>query len=105
MPPLLATAAANVKNVLSSSSQLILTGVICSFVFFLLGVLVGALCYRWGRIFVKPCTKRSNRKRREHPSLTDTPADDAPVVYEEVTNDSHPRQKIELEENVAYGHI
>ena len=93
---------------LSTSSQLILTGVICSF--FFLGVLVGVLCHRWGRIFVKPCTgaiKPLNGKRREHPSPTDTPADDAPepVVYEEVTTDSHSRQKIELEENVAYGHI
>jgi hypothetical protein len=47
--------------------------------------------------FVKPCTgdiKRSNGKRREHPSPTDTPADDAPVVYEEVTTDSHSEQKL-----------
>ena len=84
-----------------------LTGVICTFVFFL-GVLVGVLCHRWGRVFVKPCTgdiKHPNKKRCEHPSPSDTPADDAPVVYEEVTTDSHSRQKIELEENVAYGHI
>ena len=99
---------ADVKKVLSCSSQTILTSVICSFVFFFLGVLVGVLCHRWGRVFVKPCTgdiKRSSGKRREHPSPSDTPADDAPVVYEEVTTDSHTRQKIELEENVAYGHI
>ena len=78
--------------------------------FFFLGILVGILCHCWGRVFVyiKPCTgdiKRSNEKRHEHPSPTDTPAGDAPVVYEEVTIDSHSRQKIELEENVAYGHI
>jgi hypothetical protein len=101
---------ADVKRLLSSSSQVILAAVICSFVFFFLGVLVGVLCHRWGRVFVKPCTgdiKCSNGKRREHPSPTDTPADDAPVVYEEVTTDSHSKsgQKIELEENVAYGHI
>ena len=99
---------ADAKKVLSTSSQLILTGVICSFAFFFLGVLVGVPCHRWGRVFVKPCTddiKRSNGKRREHPSPTDTSADDAPVVYEEVTTDSHSRQKIKLEENVAYGHI
>ena len=100
--------AANVKKVLSTSSQLILTAVICSFVFLFLGVLIGLLCHRWSRVFVKPCAsdiKHSNRKRREHPSPTDTPADDAPVVYEEVTTDSHSRQEIELEENVAYIHI
>jgi hypothetical protein len=96
---------ADVKKVLSSSSLVILTAVICSFVFFFLGILVGVLCHRWGGVFIKPCTKCSNGKRREHSSPTDTPADDAPVVYEEVTTDSHSRQKIELEENVAYGHI
>ena len=88
--------------------QIILTAVICSFVFFFLGVLVGVLCHCWGRVFIKPCAsdiKRSNRKRREHPSPTNTPADDSPVVYEDVTTDSHSQQKIELEENVAYGHI
>jgi hypothetical protein len=77
-------------------------------VFFFLGVLVGVLFHRWGRIFVKPCTgdiKRSNGKRHEHPSPTDAPADDAPVVYEEVATDSHPGQRIELEENIAYGHM
>ena len=94
--------------VFSTTSQLILTGVICSFVFFFLGVLFGVLRHRWGRVFIKPCTgdiKRSNGKRREHPSPTDTPAVTAPVVYEEVATDSHSQQKIELEENVAYGHI
>ena len=102
------TVTTDVKKVLSSSSQTILSTVVCSFVFFFLGVLVGVLCHRWGRVFIKPCTgdiKRSNGKRREHPSPTDTPADDAPVVYEEVTTDSHSRQKIELEENVASVHI
>ena len=104
----LPTITADVKKVLSTSSQLSLTGVICSFIFFIFGVLVGVLCHRWGRVLVKPCTgdiKRSNSKRHEHPSPADTPADDAPVVYEAVTTDSHSRQKIELEENVAYGHI
>ena len=97
------TVTADVKKVLSSSSQTILTGIICTFVFFFLGVLVGVLCHRWGTVFVN--IKRSNGKIREHPSPSNTPADDAPVVYEEVTTDSHSRQKIELEENVAYGHI
>jgi hypothetical protein len=101
---------ADVKKVLSSSSQVILTAVICSFVFFFLGVLVAVFCHHWGRVFIKPCysagdIKCSNGKRHEHPSPTDRPADDAPVVYEEVTTDSRSRQKIELEENVAYGHI
>ena len=99
--------AADVKKVLSTSSQVVLAAVICSFVFFFLGVLVGpgVLCHCWGRVFVKPCTGDINSKRCEHPSPTDTPADDAPVAYEEVTTDSHSQQKIELEENVAYGHI
>ena len=66
--------------------------------FFFLGVLVGVLCHRWGRIFVKPCSgdvKHSKGKRREHPSPSNTPTDDAPVVYEEVTTDSHSSQEIE----------
>ena len=98
------TITANVKKMLSCSSQTILATVICSFVFFFLGIFVGVLCHRWGKVFIKPCTKCSNGKRREHPP-TDTPADDAPVIYEEVTTELYSRQKIELEENLAYGHI
>ena len=76
--------------------------------FLFLGALVGVLCHRWGRVFIKPCTgdiTHSNEMISEHPSPSDTPADDAPVAYEEVTTDSHSQQNIELEENVAYGHI
>ena len=105
---ILGTVTADVKKVLSCSSQIVLAAVICSFAFFFLGILVGVLCHHWGRVFVKPCTgdiKCSNGKRREHSSPSDTPADDVPVVYEEVTTDSYSPQKIELEENVAYGHI
>ena len=105
----LSTADHDVPKVLSTSSQIILTAVICSFVFFLFGILVGALCHRWARVFTKPCTsdiKHSNGTIHEHPSPTDTPADTAaPVVYEEITSDSSSRQKIELKENVAYGPI
>ena len=79
------------------SLQIILASVICSFVFFLFGILVGALCHRWARVFTKPCTsdiKHSNGTIHEHPSPTDTPADTAaPVVYEEITSDSTSRQK------------
>ena len=98
---------ANVKKVLSNSSQVILAAFICSFVFFLLGVLVGALCHRWARVFIKPCNiKHSlNGTVHKHPPPTDTQAAAAPIVYEEVTSDSPPGQKIELKENVAYGPI
>ena len=90
---------------LSTSTQVIFAAVICSFVFFLFGILVGALCHRWAIVFIKPCNiKHSNETIHEHPH-TDTPAAGSPVVYEEVTSVSPSGQKIELKENVAYGPI
>ena len=73
----------------------------------MLGTLVGALCHRWARVFMKPCTDdHSNGKiHGEHSVPADTVADVAPVVYEEVSSGSHSGQKIELQENVAYGPI
>ena len=99
---------ADVRKVLSNSSQIILTAVICSFVFFVFGILVGALCHRWAKVFTKPCAdniKHSTGTTHEHSTPTNTPVDVAPVVYEEVKTDSSFGQKIELEENVAYGPI
>ena len=92
---------------LSTSSQVILAAVICSFTFFLFGILVGALCHRWATVFIKPRNIKhswTNETIHEHPH-TDTPAAGSPVVYEEVTSVSPSGQKIELKENVAYGPI
>ena len=56
---------------------------------------------------MKPCTDdHSNGKiHGEHSVPADTVADVAPVVYEEVSSGSRSGQKIELQENVAYGPI
>ena len=94
---------ADIRNVLTNSGQIIITAVTCSFVFFLIGILVGALCHRWATVFIKPCNVK-------HPNGAHTPTDKpGPVapVYEEVASDSLSGQNkiIELKENVAYGPI
>ena len=97
---------ADIRNVLTNSGQIIITAVTCSFVFFLIGILVGALCHRWATVFIKLCNVK-------HPSGAYTPTDPpgpvapSPVVYEEVASDSLSGQNkiIELKENVAYGPI
>ena len=97
---------ADIRNVLTNSGQIIITAVTCSFVFFLIGILVGALCHRWATVFTKSCNLK-------HPNGAHTPTDPpdpvapSPVVYEEVASDSLSGQNknIELKENVAYGPI
>lgn len=83
---------------LSTSSQVILAAVICSFVFFLFGILVGALCHRWATVFIKLCNiKPSNETiHTEHPAHTDTPAAIPPVIYEEIIN---------VSPSVCYAHV
>lgn len=99
---------ASIRKVLSNSSQVILAAIICSLVFLSVGIFVGALCHHWARVFIRSCrVKRSTETLtiHEHPTPTDTTADAAPVMYEEVTSHSHSGQKIELTDNVAYGPI
>ena len=95
---------ADIRNVLTNSSQVIITAIICSFVFFLIGILVGALCHRWATIFTKPCLNLKHPNGAHTP--TDKPGPVAPV-YEEVASDSLSGQNkiIELKENVAYGPV
>ena len=79
--------------------------------FFLFGMLVGALCYRRVKVIK---SSESNIQRSdetvhaEHPAHTAPPAAaQPPVIYEEVTlsSVSPSRQNIELKENVCYGPI
>ena len=74
-----------------------ITAIICFLVCFILGVLVGAL-------FNRCATVQSLCKLKASSSPSTSPA---PVVYEEVSPDSHTRRKndIELNENVAYGPV
>ena len=90
---------ADIGNILKNTSQLIITAFVCSFTFFLIGLLVGALCYHLA-------TRSCNLKHLLSTSTpSDTPEAPPPVVYEEVAHNSPPQQKIELKENVAYGPI
>ena len=78
---------ADIRNVLTNSGQIIITAVTCSFIFFLIGILVGALRHCWATVFTKPCNLK-------HPNGAHTPTDKpdpiapAPVIYEEVASDS-----------------
>ena len=99
---------ADTRNVLTTvRSQVITTAVICSFVFFLIDVLVGALCHHWATVFTKSCNLKHPSGAISTHTPTDTPdlVAPIPVVYEEVAHVSHSGQKIELKENVAYGPI
>ena len=71
------------------------TAIICSLVFLILGMFLGCLIHH---CFVRHTGKSSNPT---------PPAASAPVVYEEVSPDSHTGRKndIELNENVAYGPV
>ena len=99
---------ADIRNVLTNSGQIIITAVTCSFVFFLIGILVGALCHRWATVFIKPCNVK-HPNGAHTPTVPDKPDPIAPspVVYEEVASDSLSGQNkiIEVKENIAYGPI
>ena len=73
-----------------------ITATVCSLICFTLGVFVGAVFYRCATV---RCLNGS-------PTST-PPAASAPVIYEEVSPDSHTGRKndIELNENVAYGPV
>ena len=77
-----------------------ITAIACSLVCFTLGVLVGAVLYHC-------VTVRSSYILKPSSSPPTPPAPPTPVIYEEVSPDSHTRRKndIELNENVAYGPV
>ena len=86
---------------LSAATQVIITAIVCCLVFLILGMLVGALFHYWVPI-------RCVCKVKQSSSNTSTPpAASAPVIYEEVSPDSHSGRKcdIELKDNLAYGPV
>ena len=84
---------------LSSGSQVIIAAIICSVVFLLLGIFLGVLLHYCFMI-------HKGKFKSTRNSLTQ-PVASAPVIYEEVSPDSHTERKnvIELSENVAYGPV
>ena len=80
---------------LSVANQVLITAVVCSLVFFVLGMLVGVLFLYW---IVIRCAWRSKQSNN---------STSPPVMYEDVSLHSHfqVRNDIELKENVAYGPI
>ena len=93
-------------NTLFTTSQLIITAIVCSLVCLVFGAFIGAL------IVLLACQRYvQNIKQSKTCDLTISspapPAASAPVVYEEVSPDSHTGRKndIELNENVAYGPV
>ena len=88
--------------ILSAGSQVAIATVICSLVFFILGLILGVIYHRLPRAGCTTC----NFKRYSGNCPT-PPAAVSPVVYEEVSPDRHSQVKsdIELKENVAYGNV
>ena len=86
-------------DALSSRSQVIMTAIICSLVFLLLGMFFGGLLIY--------CFMRLKGKLKVTSSSPAAPIASAPAIYEEVSSDSHTERKnvIELSENVAYGPV
>ena len=98
---LLSTGSENIHIMLSAGSQVAITAVICSLVFFILGLILGVIYHHFPRM---RCTMCKFEQSLEDPTF---PAAVAPVVYEEVLPDRHSQVKrdIELKENVAYGNV
>ena len=91
------------SDTLSTASQVIITAIICSVVFLLLGMFLGALFYHCAAV-------RYKRKVSTHDCSAPPPPTSAPAIYEEVSPDSPTGRKkndniIELNENVAYGPV
>ena len=80
---------------------MLVTAIICSLVFFVLGMLAGALFHYWATVRCVCKVKQSSSNSPTPPAAT------APVVYEEVSPDSHSERKcdIELKDNLAYGPV
>ena len=88
-------------NMLSAASQVLITAIICSFAFFILGVLVGVLFHYWTTV---RCVHRLKQSPSNSPA---PPVASTPVVYEEVSPESLSGRKsdIELKDNLAYGPV
>ena len=84
-------------STLSAANQVIITAVVCSLVFFALGMLVGALFLYWVIIRCACTSKQSSSSSHSTPL----------IICEDVSTYSHFQVKndIELKENVAYGPI
>ena len=80
---------------------MLITAIVCSLVFFTLGMLVGALFHYWTTI------RCSHKLKRSSSNSSTPPATSVPVVYEEVSPKSHSGRKsdIELKDNLAYGPV
>lgn len=84
-------------HVLSVGIQVAITAVICSLVFFTLGLMFGIIYHHWPRARCTTCK-----------SSCCSPTPPPPVVYEDVSLSTHSHQvksDIALKENVAYGPI
>ena len=85
-----------VSRQLSYGGALTLTGVICSTVFFVLGMLCSFLILRY---------KQSHANKNDQPAETQPPL----PVYEDIhvspPSTGNNKQNIELKQNVAYGPI
>ena len=73
------------------------TAVVCSLIFLVIGVMIGALCGHWTTLYRLGKQEQPGSTNNSEPTQ---PA--APVpVYEELA--SHEGKHIQLKENVAYG--
>ena len=88
-------------NILSAATRVLITAIVCSLFFFILGLLVGVLFHYWATVRCECRLKQSSTNRPTPPAAP------APVVYEEVSPDSHSGRKcdIEVKDNLAYGHV
>ena len=89
---------------LSTGSAVATTAVVCSMVFFVIGVLVGALCGHLATVY--RFSKQRNLKQSDSVNNGEPtpPARPAPVYEELVPPELFTKEKdIELKENVAYG--
>ena len=91
-------------STLFTTSQLIITAIVCSLVCLVFGAFIGAL------IVLLVCLRYVQNIKKSYVLTSSSPAPlaaSAPVIYEEVSPDSHTERKndIELKENVAYGPV
>ena len=84
-------------GILSTGSAVATTAVVCSLVFLVIGVFVGALCGHWTTVYRLGKQKLPGSINNSEP----TPQTASVPVYEELA--SHEGKPIELKENVAYG--
>lgn len=85
---------------LSTGSQVVITAVICSFVFLVIGLLLGILWHHW-------LSARSRCRVCKSKQSSGESSASAQAVYEDMSSNIHSQVKsdIELKENAAYGHV